>query len=167
MNSITTSSSKRKAWLILGFCSLYLGVQLFLIVRGHFVSSKHFGFWMFPESTYFTASLSRVLPNGKEVKTRAGAWTVETQYGKVRYKWNTFVNGYRMDALDVRQRCKGTFADTVKYFQAAVDYVAVRIPDDKETQQLVLRIQYRPAGGHKETLVLRSAPCRRGARDDT
>jgi hypothetical protein len=167
MNSITTPSSKRRAWLILGFCGLYLGIQLLLIVRGHFVPSKHFGFWMFPESTHFTATLSRVLPNGKEVKTKRGIWTVETKYGKVRYKWNTFVNGYRMDALDERQRCKGTFADTVKYYQAALNYVAARIPEDTETQQLIMRIQYRRAGEEKELLVLRSVPCRKSARDDT
>lgn len=160
MNSLAvkTPSPRRRAWFVLGFCGLYVAVQLFMIVRGHFVPSKHFGFWMFPESTYFTASLSRVLANGEEVKTKKGSWSVETESGKVRYKWKSFVGSYRMDELEVRQRSKGTFEDTVKYFQAALNYVATRIPEDKATEHLVLTIHYRRAGGPKEILVLKSTP---------
>lgn len=169
MNSLplTTPSPRRKAWFVLGFTSLYIAAQLFLIVRGHFVPSKHFGFWMFPESTFFTATLSRVLENGEEVAAKKGAWSVETESGKVRYKWKTFVNGYRMDELETRFRSKGTFEDTVKYFQGALDYVAVRIPEDKATKHLVLTIQFRRAGGPKETVVLKSPPRLGGARNGT
>jgi hypothetical protein len=67
----------------------------------------------------------------------------------------------------VKQRSKGTFADTLKYFQAALNYVAERIPEDKVTQQLMLTIEYRRAGGPKEIIVLKSMPRRGGARNET
>jgi len=160
-----TSRSKRKAWFILAFCSLYIAVQLTFIVRGHFVSSKHFAFWMFPESTYFTASLRRVLADGRQVKTAKGSWIVQTESGQVRYKWQSFVTGYLLDRLEVRQRGKGTFNDTLKYYQAALNYVAERTPQDKETYQLVMKIRYRRAGGPEETIVLESRPRFREARN--
>lgn len=161
-----TQFRRRKALCILAFSALYVFAQLFMIVRGHFVSSKHFGFWMFPESTYFKASLSRVLTDGKEVKTKRGVWSVQGESGKVRYKWQDFVNGYRMDELEIRQRSKGTFDDTVKYFQHALNYVAQRTPADKVTQQLVMRIEYKRAGGPKEVLVLKSNPRLGGRHND-
>ena len=163
--AVTRQSLRRKAWFIVAFCSLYVALQVFMIVRGNFVASKHFGFWMFPESTYFTATLSRILADGQEVKTKKGSWTVETESGKVRYKWTSFVDTYRMDHLEERQRSKGTFDDTVRYFQAALHYVAERIPEDKATEQLVMRIQFRRAGGPKEIIELRSRPRLGGVRD--
>jgi hypothetical protein len=65
----TTPPSRGRAGLILAFCALYLGLQIFMILRGHFATSKHFAFWMFPESTYFHATLTRVLNDGREVVT--------------------------------------------------------------------------------------------------
>ena len=129
-----------------------------MIIRGHFVESKHFAFWMFPESTYFRASLIRVLADGTEVKTRKGAWTVDTEGGPVDYRWQSFVNTYKLNRLESRERSKGTFDDTVKYFRAALDYVAERIPQDKSTYQLVLRIEFERAGGPEQTIVLESKP---------
>ena len=172
-SSVTTPAkrgSRRRAWAILAFVAAYIGVQLFMIVQGHFTLSKHFGFWMFPESTYFTATLGRVTVDGREIKTDKGVWTVQTASGKVRYKWQSFVKMYKLDRLETRERSKGTFDDTVKYFQAALNYVAERIPEDKSTYQLVMKIRYQRAGGPKQTLVLHSkprlaAPQNGGARD--
>ncbi|HKQ40252.1 MAG TPA: hypothetical protein VJ063_19420 [Verrucomicrobiae bacterium] len=152
----TVGASRGKAWLILLFCVAYLGLQVFLIVRAHFVSSKHFGFWMFPESTYFKATLTRVLADGREVATSTGAWAVRTQSGNVEYDWSNFVQSYRLDRLGTWERAKGTFDDTVKYFQAALDYVAERIPEDRATKHLVLRVDYERAGDVVKTLVLAS-----------
>ena len=160
-------TSRRKAWYIVAFCGVYVSVQLFLIVRGHFVSSKHFAFWMFPESTYFRATLTRVLIDGEEVKTKKGAWTVETDTGEMRYRWQSFVQGYKLDRLETRQRAKGTFDDTLKYYRAALNYVAGRIPEDKSTYQLILRIDYQRAGGPEESIVLESTPRLGGRRHAT
>ena len=162
-----SQSSRRKAWFILAFCGLYVSVQLFMIVRGHFVTSQHFAFWMFPESTYFRTSLCRVLMDGTEVKTAKGVWTVETKTGTKRYKWGSFVQGYKLDYLESRERAKGSFNDTLKYYQAALNYVAERIPEDKSTYQLILRIRYQRAGGPEEFIVLESTPRLGGRRHGT
>src|SRR4026208_1209047 len=92
-------ASRGRAWLIILFCAAYIGLQLFIIVRAHFVSSKHFAFWMFPESTYFKATLTRVLADGREVVTSGGVWAVRTDSGNVEYDWRDFVQGYRMDRI--------------------------------------------------------------------
>ena len=154
----TTGASRCRAWLIILFCAVYLGFQAFMIVRGHFVSSKHFAFWMFPESTYFKARLTRILADGREVITSDGGWAVPTQAGLVEYDWRDFVQGYRMDRFGTWERSKGTFDDTLKYFQAALDYVAERIPEDRSTHHLVLTIEYEKAGKPVETIVLASKP---------
>jgi len=166
MSSVSaTMEGRRQAWFILAFCGVYLAVQVGLIARGHFTASKHFAFWMFPESTYFIASLSRVLADGREVNTSRGSWAVRTESGKVEYHWSSFVHSYRMDRMDRWQRSKGIFDDTLKYFQAALDYVAERIPEDKFTDQLVLTIRYERAGGPQRVIVLESRPRLGGRRD--
>jgi len=152
----SVGASKGRAWLILLFCAVYLGLQLFLIVRAHYLPSKHFAFWMFPESTYFKATLTRVLADGREVITSDGAWAVRTDYGNVDYYWGDFVQSYRLDVLGRWERSKGTFDDTLKYFQGALDYVADRIPEDRVTKHLVLTIDYERAGDVVKTLVLAS-----------
>lgn len=136
-----------------------------MIVRGHFVTSKHFAFWMFPEATYFKANLSRLLLDGREVTTSDGSWAVRTGSGKVEYHWQDFVSGYKLDRLGSWERSKGTFDDTVKYFQAALDYVAERIPDDKVTDRLVMTIRYERAGGRERVMVLESLPRLEGRSD--
>jgi hypothetical protein len=157
--SVLSPAQRRRGWIILAAGAAYLAVQVVLIVRGHFVPDKHFAFWMFPESTYFTARLSRLLADGSEVRTgRGGVWTVPADDGRLTYRWARFVDGYRLDALDTRQRAKGVFDENVEYFRHALDYVAERIPRDTSTRQLVLRIEYRRAGGPREALVLESAP---------
>ena len=159
---VPSPALRRRGWAILAFLVAYLGVQVFMIVRGHFVPNKHFAFWMFPESTYFTARLSRELEDGTVVRTsRGGVWSVPTESGLVTYRWTRFVDGYRMDVLDTRQRAKGVFDETVDYFQHALNYVAERIPEDTSTRKLRLSIEYRRAGGPSEVLVLESLP-RRG-----
>ena len=129
-----------------------------MVVRAYFVPSKHFAFWMFPESTYFKATLTRVLGDGREVITSDGAWAVRNGSERVEYDWQDFVQSYRLDSLGQWERCRGTFDDTVKYFQAALDYVADRIPEDHVTQRLVLSLDYERAGGAVKTLVLASKP---------
>ena len=154
----TAGSSRTRAALVFTFCALYLFFQVCMIVRGYFVTSKHFAFWMFPESTYFQATLNRVLTDGREVITSDGAWGVRTGAGVVEYHWQDFVNGYKLDRLGVWERSKGTFDDTLKYFQAALDYVAERIHEDVVTHQLVLRIEYERAGELPRGIVLASRP---------
>ena len=160
MSSIasTLTSPRCKASLVIGFCTFYLAIQVFLIARSHLVTSKHFGFWMFPETTYFRATLSRVLVDGREVRAKRGSWTVNSPIGKIPYSWQSFVTTYRLDQLETRVRSKGSFDDTLRYFQAALHHVADRIPADRSTSKLVMTIQYQRAGAPEETIVLESKP---------
>ena len=154
----TGRRSGGRAGLILAFCAVYLGFQIFMIVRGHFVTSKHFAFRMFPESTYFHATLTRVLNDGREVITSDGAWAVRTADGTLEYRWEYFVNGYKLHRLGSWERSRGTFDDMLKYFQAALNYVAERIEEDMVTRQLVLTIKYERAGDPPREIVLASKP---------
>jgi hypothetical protein len=147
-----------RAFMILGGCTLYLLVQLTMIVRGHFVESKHFAFWMFPESTFFVALLTRETRGGREVHAKRGIWKAGTREAPVKYDWHEFVNDYRLNVLEMRARSKGTWADTSRYFQDALNYVAQRIPEDTVTQRLVLHLVYRQAGGEVEKITLKSEP---------
>lgn len=139
------------------FCIAYLALQVVVIVRGHFVPSKHFAFWMFPETTMFVARLVRVTTDGQAHHVPGGSWIVPRASGElVTYRWTDFVRGYRLDILDRKTRSKGTITDTLRYFQAAVENVARRTPEDRETAELVLKIQYQRAGGPVEEVELRS-----------
>ena len=136
---------------ILAFVGLYLAVQIFFIARGHFAASKHFGFWMFPESTFMKLHLVRVLPRGQRLPVPGGEWVVAREDGAlVTYRWRDFVRGYHMDFLDQVVRSKGTVSDTLRYAAAAVAYVAARIPEDRTTEALELEVDYRRAGGTPE-----------------
>lgn len=148
----------RRPGAILAFTSIYLALQVFMIARGHFVESKHFGFWMFPESTFMTLRLSRVLPRGQRLPVPGGEWVVARQNGElVTYRWHDFVRGYHIDFLDRRIRSKGTVSDTLRYAAAAVRYVAERIPEDRTTEALQLDVDYQRAGGPPEHATF-SAP---------
>jgi len=160
-------ASKGRAWLIVLFCAGYLGFQMFMVVRAYFVPCKHFAFWMFPESTYFKARLTRVLMDGREVITSDGAWAVRTPKGNVEYDWREFVQSYRLDNLGEWERSKGSFDDTLRYFQAALDYVGDRIPEDHITKHLLLTIDYERAGETVKTLVLASKPRSGGGQHGT
>lgn len=139
------------------FCIVYLALQMVVIVRGHFVPSKHFAFWMFPETTMFVARLVRVTSDGQSHHVPGGTWIVPRPSGElVTYRWRDFVRGYRLDALDVKARSKGTLTDTLRYFHEAVKRVARQIPEDRETIELVLRIDYQRAGEAPEHVELRS-----------
>lgn len=139
------------------FTLVYLALQIAVIVRGHFVPSKHFAFWMFPETTMFVARLIRITTDGQAHHVPGGTWIVPRRTGElVTYRWRDFVRGYRLDALDVKTRSKGTLTDTLRYFEAAVQRVARQTPEDRETVELVLSIDYQRAGEAPERIELRS-----------
>ena len=150
-----SSSSKQALW-ILAFCVAYLAIQLFLIVRGHFVQDKRFAFWMFGESTYFYATLFRELPSGRRLKTRQGMWIASSESGRPKqYAWFQHVNEFRLDYLEKKTRAKTSISITLSYFQKALDYFADLV-DDTETSRFVLEISYSKAGGPKVKRTLYS-----------
>ena len=143
---------------ILGGCVLYLCTQAFVIVRGHFVDSKHFAFWMFPESTRFVAQLFLETKTGRQLPTNRGRWGIGRPPNQVRFDWGHFVNDYRLDFINRKTRSKGTWLDNEQYFQEALNYVIDRIPEDTLTNRLVLRIRVEKAGEAPKDIVLKSKP---------
>lgn len=114
---------------------------------------------MFPEATLFRAELVRELKNGTRITTRRGTWHINVPHSRTYvFRWRDFVNQYRLDQLETWTRSKGTFADTARYFTAALNYVAARIPEDKETNRLILKMRVRPAGQIEVPLELQSDP---------
>lgn len=138
------------------FCLLYIGTQIGLIVRGQLANDKRFGFQMFAEATYFQSKLIRRLHDGTEVAVPSGVWYVDGPSGRVSYKWSHFVRDYKLGALGTRMRAKRSMAITLYFAQHAVNWVAARIPEDHETSQLILEINYRTAGGKVVTTRVES-----------
>jgi len=148
---------EKKKIFILSFSALYLAIQIYFIVHAHFVKDKRFGFWMFAESSVFKAELYRKLTSGELVKTNNGFWAVKSPSGeKLVYGWNQFVRDFRLFDLERERRAKSSMANTIKYLDAALDFVIERIPEDRETTQLVLKVQYRKAGMPWQQITLES-----------
>ena len=146
----------QRRWLILSFTALYVMVQFYGITRAHFSSDKRFGFWMFAETTTFSAKLYRKTLGGKRVKTRNGRWSVQKDGNRVSYSWNSFVREYRLNNLEGEKRAKGSMSRTLKFLDASLDYVIDRIPADEETSQMILEVTYGKAGRKDTTVVLES-----------
>ena len=154
---MSTTYWKPRNVAVAGFVVLYLGIQLFFVLRSHTVTDKKFGFWMFPESTYFRASLARELANGSVVRTRNGAWHARKVDGsRAIFLWDDFVNYYRLGNLESRRRAKGNFQTTLGYFQHALNYVATHIPADSETKKLILTVYYTRSGNPLKVVTLES-----------
>lgn len=142
---------------VLAFSAVFFGGQAALIVASYVRGDRLFGYQMFAESTFFTAHLFRVTADGRREHLPSGTWAARDGEGKVhRYRWSAFVDDFRLDRLERRTRAKIGIEVTLKFFGAALDYVAERIPDDGETDRLELVVEYETAGGEKREVRLRS-----------
>lgn len=164
MNTLTPSLRKKRCWILL-FCFIYVSIQLFNIVHAYFRDDKRFGFWMFAESSRFKAQLYRELNNGKVVKTDNGRWHVRAEDGSsVQINWDQHVQDFRLDNLESYRRAKTGLEITMQYLEHALHYFSNHIPEDQQTRRLVLKVQYRRAGGtweHREfvgPIRLKSTP---------
>ena len=153
---MTNSRKSFVKWAVLAFCTLYIGLQLLFIVKAHFQSDKRFGFWMFAETTIFSAKLYRITADGKKIKTRNGRWRFAKGGTSGAYNWNSMVKDYRLYNLESRKRAKGSMSRTLLFLDATLDYVIDRIPDDPETRQLVLEVTYAKAGNDEQHVTLES-----------
>lgn len=150
-------TSTLRSWLILAFCVLYLGTQAFFIVRGYYVDDKRFAFWMFSESTRYTATLYRKTADGSVVKADKGGWAWKTDTGTTEYyHWGMFVMDFRLQEMEEKKRAKTSWHITKTYLQHALDYVIDNIPNDPDTVQLILEIDYQVAGAETKHLTLTS-----------
>jgi len=139
------------------FVAVYLCAQLYFVTNAYFEEDKRFGFWMFPEASYFRATLYRELSDGQLVPTRDGMWVVrKSSGGAKRYTWDAWVNDFNLNHLETRTRAKTSIALTLNYFQHALDFVAQRISEDAHTKRLVLMVNYTKAGGAPQDVALYS-----------
>ncbi|MCZ6676142.1 MAG: hypothetical protein O7E52_02710 [Candidatus Poribacteria bacterium] len=142
---------------ILTFCTAYLLIQAAFIIQAHFAIDKRFGFWMFAESSRYKAELYRLLKDGRLVKTRNGKWSVRAGDGqKVSYSWQHYVRDFGLRNLEKLKRARVGMEVTLKYLQYALNYVIDRMPEDQETVKLVLKVQYKKAGGLWQYATLES-----------
>jgi len=151
---MTTMTRKAR---ILTFSGAYLGLQIFLIINAHFQTDKRFGFWMFAESSRYRAILYRELGDGTWEWARYGQWTTPVPGNRMlTYHWDYFVRDFRLNGLDRWKRAKTGFGVTTNYLHRALDYVAEHTPNDRETVRLILKLEYRIAGGPEQEAILMS-----------
>lgn len=142
---------------IAGFCAVFFLAQLVSIAVSHARGDRRFSYQMFAENSYFEATLWRELADGTRVRTRGGSWSVQAADGRaVAYRWPHFVRDFNLGDLDRRTRARTGIGVTLAYFDHALDYVARRIPEDRETVRLVLTVEYVKAGGERNAVELTS-----------
>lgn len=139
------------------FCAVFFGAQLASIALSHARGDRRFSYQMFAENSYFHATLWRELADGTRVRTGAGSWTVIAADGRtVGYRWPTFVRDFNLAVLDRRVRARTGIGVTLAYLDHALDYVAERIPEDRETVRLVMVVRIEKAGGERREVELAS-----------
>ena len=142
---------------ILAFVAVFFGAQLALVTASYFRGDRLGGYQMFAETTFFNARLYRVTHDGRRVLARGGQWTILSPTGTQKsYRWGAFVDDFRLDRLEDRTRAKIGIDVTLKFFQAALDHVARRIPEDRETLRLEMVVEYDTASGKHHEVTLKS-----------
>jgi hypothetical protein len=144
-----------KIWLAV---IVYFGVTMTLWTRAQTSTDKRYGWQMFSQSSRYHPELVRVLKDGSRVNTDNGRWTAYGPDGVVRseFDWDDHVKDFRLDKLGSWKRAKGSLERTLKFQGRALSYVADHIPEDAETVQLVMEVEYRKAGGPLQTIELLS-----------
>ena len=141
---------------ILAFCVVLFGAQAAMIADAHLRHDRRFGWQMFPETTRFRASLWRELADGSRVAAPHGRWVLETPEGRRQFLWRDQVRDWRLDDLDRMRQAKVSLDATLLYARAALDHVADRIPEDRETVRLHLVVEWEKADGTRGTTELAS-----------
>lgn len=149
---------------ILAFCVVLFGAQAGMIAAAHVRNDRRFGWQMFPETTRFRASLWREIAGGGRVAAPYGRWVLDTPEGRRQFLWRDHVRDWRLESLDRMRQAKVSLDSTLLYAKGALDHVAARIPEDRETVRLHLVVDWEKADGTRGTTEL-SSPPRIGAGD--
>ena len=153
----TVTPARRRA-AILAFVALYFGGQLVVVAWSYVRGDRLGGYQMFAETTFFTARLFRVTKDGRREPVHGGTWRARDASGRLReYRWQRYVNDFRLDLLDRRTRAKIGIDVTLKFFQLSLDHVARAVPDDRETVRFEIDIAYETASGKTSQRSLASA----------
>jgi len=113
---------------------LVLGVvllQLVLVARGYWSDHKEFAFQMFPESSTWRASVVRVTDDGRRVP-------VERPWSG--YRWEDLVRDRGLRYPSIRHHADAGLRNQLAFLEAALDWVAVNTPRDRETRYLEARV---------------------------
>lgn len=113
---------------------LVLGVvllQLVLVARGYWSDHKEFAFQMFPESSTWRASVVRVTDDGRRVP-------VERPWAG--YRWEDLVRDRGLRYPSIRHHADAGLRNQLAFLDAALDWVAVNTPRDRETRYLEARV---------------------------
>lgn len=127
-------------------------VQLVLIVRAYSAPIDTFGFQMFPESSQWRADVYRVLADGSRVDVR------ESWPGG--YRWETLVDARGLGTPFSLHHADAGLATTMRFLDAALDWVAAHTPDDPDTVTLVAEVTLIDNGRAPTRLTLESEPRR-------
>lgn len=122
-------------------------VQAAFVVRAYWAPHREFGYQMFPESSQWSAQISRVSGDGSGVSIEDG-W-----FG---YDWNELVDGRGLDVPWRRHHADSGVGRQLEFLQEALDWVARNTPDDDETRYLEAVVTTWPNLGDAEQVVLRS-----------
>ena len=106
-------------------------LQLGLIARGYWSDHKEFAFQMFPESSTWRADVVRVTGDGRRVP-------IESPWSG--YRWDELVRGRGLTYPGVRHHADAGLDNQLAFLRAALDWVAVNTPRDRDTRYLEARV---------------------------
>jgi hypothetical protein len=104
-----------------------VGLQLVLVARGYWADHKEFAFQMFPESSTWRADVVRVTADGRRVP-------VERRWSG--YRWDELVQDRGLTHPGTRHHADAGLDNQLAFLDAAIDWVAVNTPRDRETRYL-------------------------------
>ncbi|MEQ8719192.1 MAG: hypothetical protein RIE08_16400 [Acidimicrobiales bacterium] len=120
--------------------------QLVAIVAAYGNDHRQFGWQMFPESSRWTAEITRVEADGTVVPVDED-WE---------YRWADLVAAKGIGNPDRWRHANSGLRSQLAYLQAALDWVAQNTPDDTTTRVIQADVTYRDNGRGPFTRVLRS-----------
>ena len=122
-------------------------LQLGLVARGYWADHKEFAFQMFPESSTWRADVVRVTADGRRLPVEAG-WAG--------YRWDELVQDRGLRYPAVRHHADAGLDNQIAFLDAALDWVALNTPRDRETRYLEARVTAWHNDDPARTEVLRS-----------
>lgn len=126
--------------------------QVAFVVRAYWAPHREFGYQMFPESSQWSAEISRVSGDA----ATGDLVRVSIEDGWFGYRWTDLVDGRGLDVPWRRHHADSGLGRQLEFLQEALDWVARNTPNDTETDYLEAVVTTWPNLGDAEIVVLRS-----------
>ena len=140
-------SVRNAGWYLRRAIVLFVVVaQLLAIAAAYTSAHPFFGFQMFREASDWQAEIYRVTPDGQRIDVRSG-WE---------YEWSELVEGRGLGHPFVRHHATSGLESTFDFLQAALDWVALHTPADRDTRWLEADVTFWENGRGPEHRTLRS-----------